>query len=221
MGATDAKDRVQAVRAVVWYAEQMLSGTLRPLSLETPDGQHKAAVEVQFAFPFAEVGGVNYWVSGWFDAVKVAGEPPLEEVFITDYKTTKSPLNDTYWGQYSPNVQVDLYNLVAGKAIPGMPFSGVAIEALQVSGTGVRFGWRQYHASEARNAEFYQELVLWMTMAQQFAQQGFWPRNRTACRFCAFREVCSSEPDIRERLLEAKFERARWNPLTRKVEAVT
>jgi len=225
--ATDVKDRIQLVRAIVWYAEEVKNGALKPISVKYPDGSHKAAVEVQYRIPFATIGGIKYHVAGWFDGVKqLWGDGPQThpgegEVFITDYKTTKNQLNDQYFSQFAPNVQVDLYGLVAGRALPAdMPYSGVAIEAMQAGNGWVKFGWRVYPHSEERKEEFYKEILIWLSMAQQFAIQNFWPRNRTACRFCNFKEVCKAEPSIREAMLNAKFERSRWNPLLRKREPV-
>ena len=68
--------------------------------------------------------------------------------------------------------------------------------------------------------EWLADLRYWLTMAENYATMEYWPQNDTSCdKFggCRFRSVCSKDPSVRERFLEADFiklpESERWNPI--------
>lgn len=221
-----AKDRVQLIRALVWYTEEQKESALKPIALEahperpTPTWK-EAAVELPFLVPFTKIGGVPYFLCGWWDSVKQLGGPD-GPAFVTDYKTTKNSLGADYWRGWQPNVQVDLYDLVASRYSP-VPVDGVGIEAIQVGvgrdGEGwVRFGYRNYSRSPAHREEFAQELTVWFAMAASYSQNAYWPMNRASCKLCEFKDVCNMVPEQRGNYLAEHFTRGRWNPMTRKVE---
>lgn len=226
-----AKDRVQLIRALVWYAEEAKTGALRPISLgsvveRAPENapevvKHTAAVELPFLVPFTQIGGVQYWLCGWWDAVKQLGGPD-GPAFVTDYKTTRHTLSSDYWAGWQPNTQVDLYDLVASKFAP-IPVEGVAIEAIQVgcdrNGEGwVRFGYRNYTRTPGQRLEVAREIMTYLGMAASYAQVGYWPMNRASCKLCEFKAVCNLPAEQRPHYLAEHFVRGRWNPLTRTVE---
>ncbi len=212
------KDRLQLMRLLVWYGEELKNGALKPVSIETPEGQ-VALVEMPFRIPFMPVEGQQTFICGWFDAVKQFGD----EVLVTDYKTTKNALGAHYFAQYAPNMQVDLYDLAASVLLPqkGLAYNGVVIEAIQVMKDGVRFGFRAFRGDQATRSELMTELQYYILSAYQFALRGYWPKNRAHCAMCAFKPVCSATPDARPHVLEGNYERYRWNPLKRVQEPVT
>jgi hypothetical protein len=207
------KDRLALVRLLVWYGEEIKNGALKPMSMEV-NGKHHAMVEVYFTEPFMVINGVQISLCGWFDSIKALGE----EVLVTDYKTTKNDLGTRYFSQYSPNIQVDLYDLIAAATVKGMKYSGVVIEAVQTLASGVRFGWRIFQGSDDRRRELLKELQFWITSAYNYAVSGFYPRNRSHCAMCEFKKVCAAEPQSRPHILAEQFDRYRWNPQTRKQE---
>jgi hypothetical protein len=210
------KDRMQALRVVYLYSEMLKSGALRPVSITGPDGKHHALVEHHWQTRFTK----DDWLCGNLDSVKAMGDGEMAEVFLSDYKTTKNALTDRYFSQYDPNVQVNLYDLVADRLLPpGVHYTGVAIEAFQVVNGGVNYSVRTFRASPARKAEFIKELLIWLSMAEQMAATGLWVRNRTSCTFCAFKEVCRADPLHRPMILRDHFSRMRWNPELRRLES--
>lgn len=219
-----AKDRMQLVRLLVWYTEEIKNGKLRPVTLEMEDGKHFPLLESHWQVPFMELNGIKFWLCGNLDTVKHVVDPSAPEdapaeVFITDYKTTKSALSGFYFSRFNPNVQVNIYDLVGEMILPdGVPYSGVAIEAFQCLNDGVRFGFHTIKANAEQKVELVQELRMWLVMAQQFAQMGYWPKNRASCALCAFKRVCGAPPSSRDMLLRENFEQSFWNPTTRQRE---
>ena len=218
------KDRLAILRAIVAYAEEMKQGILTPVSYgmrETSNGPvPKALLEEQFFVPFSRIHGVEYWLTGWFDKIACIGP---ERVLIADYKTTGHTLGPRYWDQYSPNTQIDTYNLVGSYVLPpelASLWKGVAVEAIQILAEGVRYGYREflYDAAKARETDTLTAYTI--AQAALYHEAGWYPRNPQSCRWCEFREICASPPDKREERLAARFERKRWNPLTRTAEPV-
>ena len=216
------KDRAQVVRVLVWYVEEIKLGNLNIVQLTDPDGKTEPLVEWSWRIPFTIIGGVQYWLCGNLDTVKKIGPGDSGgEVFITDYKTTKKSLSKQYFAQFSPNVQVNLYDMVAKNILPlDIPYAGVAIEAIQVGQGWVRFGLQTFKQTPEQKAELFKELTLWLTTAQQFAKMDYWPRNRSKCFMCEFQPVCDAAPHMRPVILARDFVRALWNPLTRAVEEI-
>lgn len=220
--AEPPKDRLAILRAIVAYSEEMRGGSLKPVSYGPRDSRegHRALLEMHFAIPFVTVQGVQFWLAGWFDKVAAIGD---DRTFITDYKTTRNTMGALYWSQFEPNVQVGLYNLVGPYALPeGVRehFAGVAIEAIQVLGEGVRHGFRVYTQDDQQALEFGELLATTIGTAVGYHTTQYYPRNPTACRMCSFRPVCAATPAKRAAILAERFVRARWNPLTRTTEPV-
>lgn len=150
---------------------------------------------------------------GNWDAVK-SFKP---ETFVVDYKSTGKGLTDAYWKQFTPNIQVDLYNMAAKKVLPQFDIKGVAIEAFSTTG---ETGFRLFRATDAQKAETFLDTAFWIGLLQNCRLQNLWPRNRTSCFLCPFQSVCSRPPEARQGILDTQFERAMWNPQTRKLEPV-
>jgi len=207
------KDRLAVLRAIVAYAEEMKGGILAPISYGT-----EAMLEVKFLVPFHAMNGVEYWLAGWFDKVATMGP---DRVLITDYKTTGASISKLYWEQYAPNTQVGFYNLVARHVLPpdvAELFEGVAIEAIQILAEGVRYEYREFPATVEQNKETELNVAFWIAQAGIFHESGYYPRNPQSCRWCEFKAVCSALPGKRDDILAERFERRRWNPLTRTAE---
>jgi len=180
----------------------------------------KAATEVSFRFelPFGPQSGTNqpFLLSGHLDRVVDFNG----ETLVMDRKTTTTTPGSYYFDQYSPNNQMSLYTL-AGQIVLNTVVKGVVIDAAQVllekPNNYVRgFTFR----TPAQTHEWLDDLKFWLTSAENYATVGYWPMNDTACdKFggCRFRGVCSKDPSVRERFLEADFIKLapedRWNPL--------
>jgi hypothetical protein len=221
MAINPVKDRYQLVRLIVWYAEEVKNGYLKPLSWqEIENGPHRALVEVPWTLPLFQQDGKVFYLCGWFDAVKALGS--LEsEAFVTDYKTTKHTLGRSFFAPFAPDIQVSIYDLAGAELFRDvLPYRGVAIEGIQTLVGGVRFANQQFRKTDEQRAALVQELQVWIRQAIEYARAGYWPKNRASCYLCQFKEICATPDSSHETLLAAKFARARWNPLLRQQEPV-
>jgi hypothetical protein len=112
---------------------------------------------------------------------------------------------------YSIAAQVILKATIKGVIIDG---AQVLIEKPNAFARGFTF------RTPDQLTEWLADLRYWLTMAENYATMTYWPMNDTSCdKFggCKFRNVCSKDPAVRERFLEADFvklpEEERWNPL--------
>jgi hypothetical protein len=221
-----AKDRAQLARLVVWFAEEVKEGHFKPIGFiqDTPEGRVvRAMVEYPWRMPIAVIDGVQLEACGWIDTVKAyrAGDEDPDEVYISDYKTTKNTLGQGFFAGFSPDIQVDLYDFAAAHVLPStLPYTGVVIEGIQCLSDGLRFGMRVIRHTDEQRAEFGRELMFWLASAVQYAKMGYWPMNRASCKMCQFKPVCALPAEQRQAALEAGFERRRWNPMTREAEAL-
>lgn len=218
----NTKDRYTLVRLVAWYCdEQAGESTAGPVPYSFPNGQ--PAVELSFVLPLpirplkqpglgeypAEYYDEPYLLCGHIDSIMQFGA----ERFISDNKTTKNALTPAYFAQYSPNVQVDTYDLAGSVLWPDLALKGVMIEAAQTLTEGARFGVGVMYRTEGQRAEYLEELEWWLRQAEKCAKEGYWPKNRASCYMCQFKMVCSKDKDQRERYLQSNFTKSYWNPL--------
>lgn len=206
------KNRETLIRLVEGYCneqpEEFGGNGLFPYSF--PDGTPAIELSFKLPLPFKTPTGQPYLVAGHFDGIKTHG---TTEFFIGDNKTTKGYLNDLYWKQYSPNIQVDIYDLVGSIMFPQLKMSGVAIEAAQVKATGnPEFATQTFYRTEGQREETLHELGEWLKQAERYAAENYWPMNKTNCKMCAFNGICSKDPSQRERFLKADFVKKIWNP---------
>lgn len=214
------KDRRALLRLIYQYTEEQRDAPLKIMSLEVADKdgkmQHMAMAEVPWVIPFMTVDGVTFSLSGWFDTMKnYAG---TDEVYITDLKTTKHTLGASYFAQYNPNTQVSVYAYVGARYMKSLNVRGVAIEAFQLTPDGVRSSMRLFDFTPEQHKELEIDLLEVFTRLKLFHDTGVWPKNRTACFLCPFKQVCGSPPEGRIPALQSGFERSRWNPLLRQKE---
>ena len=154
-------------------------------------------------------------LSGHLDRVVVFND----EHFVMDRKTTTKTLTDYYFAQFEPDNQMTLYSLAA-KVILEAPIKGVIIDAAQVMAESSRFVRNFTYRTDTQLDEWIKDLETWLSFAEYYAEQNYWPQNDTACDKyggCRFRSVCSKAPQVRDQFLSAKFvqlpKEERWNPL--------
>jgi hypothetical protein len=206
------KNRNTLLRIIAWYCmeqpETKEDGGLFPYAF--PNG--KPAVELSFKvpLPWKASTGEQFILSGHLDGIKTWGS----DHFISDNKTTKSWLGEKYWAQYSPNIQVDTYDLVGTLLWPQLKLQGMAIEAAQTLVGGAKFGINVFYRTEGQREETLADIQYWLGLAEKFAKDNYWPMNKTNCKMCSFQRICSKDPAQRERYLNnGDFERKQWNPL--------
>lgn len=143
-----------------------------------------------------------------------------DELYVMDRKTTTTTLGDYFFKQFEPHNQMTLYTL-ASQVILGSPVKGVIIDAAQILLDNPNRYVRGFtYRTTDQLEEWTADLRYWLSVAENFAVQGYWPMNDTACdKFggCMFREICSKSPSVRDRFLAGKFtkleEADKWNPL--------
>lgn len=157
-----------------------------------------------------------YLLSGHLDRVVDYND----SLYVMDRKTSLSTLGSYYFDQYQPNNQMTLYTL-AGQIVLDTPVKGVIIDAAQVKLEQPNAFQRGFtYRTPDHLDEWLADLRYWLSSAERYATDGYWPQNDTACdKFggCKFRGVCSKSPSVRETYLKSQFDKLepeeRWNPL--------
>ncbi len=194
----NARDLECALRAVVWRAEDHWDDNLKVAAMpdETP------ACEVRFECPFP---GTEYRFSGRIDKIaKLNGE-----LYIVDFKTTKSGLNDFYFARYSPNTQIYAY-LWATRNILKLPVRGFVVDAIQSGVNFTRFGRSVFNVSDTQLAEWERDTRTALEQATKYYEDQYYPQNFGSCGNyggCKFRSVCSRAPEHRETWLSSDFDK--------------
>lgn len=210
ISADKARDRYALVRLVSWYWEEQprcKDAGLQVVNL----GEAGAAVELSFRLPtgYQNDWGEDYIICGHIDRLVRMGD----EVFFSDYKTTKKALGRSYFEGYSPDTQMDTYDLAASILYPKLRVKGGIVEGAQTMVGGAKFTAHPIHRSESQREEWLEELGYWFEEAEKFAKRDVWPMNRSACWLCQFKPVCSKPKESRERVLKADYVIEKWNPL--------
>lgn len=221
----ELKSKENLLRSIVWYLEHYNPDPAETFILKNG----KPAVELSFQFEIdygrypeneaqlSMTGGdpnqlIMFLLCGHLDRVVTFGE----ELFVMDHKTTSTTPSAYYFQQFEPNNQMSLYT-IASQIILGAPIKGVIIDVVQIAVGFSRFTRGFTYRTNDQLEEWIEDTKHWLRYAERLAKDNFWPMNDTACdKFggCEFRGICSKSPSVRQRFLEAGFERREpWNPL--------
>jgi hypothetical protein len=204
------KNREYLIRTVVWYLDKFKDD---PAKTRMHPDTGRPLVELHFQF---EIGAgptldYPYTLCGYLDRiVEFQGQP-----FVMDRKTTTTTLGSYYFEQYEPDNQMSLYTIAAQVAFHS-PVKGVIVDAAQIAVGFSRFVRSFIFKTPDQIDEWMTDLKYWLRQAAQMAKEGHWPQNDKSCHKyggCAFREICSKSPSVRDKFLESNFERRVWNPL--------
>jgi len=214
------KTRETLIRTVIWYLDNYKDENIKTHILQNG----RAAVEVSFRLNLEADDGDEgrfrtmttdepFLLCGHLDKIAEWND----QLWIMDKKTTKYELDSYYFRQYYPDNQMSLYD-IAGAIIMDRPIEGVIVDAAQVLVGGSRFRRELIHRDEHQRNDWLKDLTMWLHMAEIFATANHWPQNEKGCGFgkmtCVFRGVCSSDPRMRQQLLDSNFvKREFWNPL--------
>jgi len=201
----NTKTRENLIRTIVWYIDQFgADDTCETVVLS--DG--KAAVEHSFQLD-ADNGII---LSGHIDRLVTFGG----KVYVQDQKTTDTTITARFFNQFNPDTQMSLYTF-AGKALFGIPVSGVMIDGAQIAVGFTRFERGFTYRDEGSLNEWYDDAMFHITTAQHASREKHFPKNTSSCGNyggCQFRHICSRGPAVREQFLKADFEKQpRWDPL--------
>jgi hypothetical protein len=204
------KNRETLIRTVIWYLDHFKDDVLETYILASGE----PAVELSFVMDLGIYSGLSdepYVACGYLDRLVTFMDRP----WVTDWKTTKSALDQRYFAQYSPNNQVSQYS-TAGGIITGEPIGGLIIDAAQLGVTFSRFQRSQISRTKPQLEEWMRSSLVTIQQNERYVEDDFWPMNETACSNyggCPYREVCGSTPEIRPRLLDGLFHKRMWDPL--------
>jgi hypothetical protein len=155
--------------------------------------------------------GEPYILAGHIDSIMENADG--SEKFVADNKTTKKTLGKGFFGGYSPNIQVDLYDVAGSVLYPSLNLRGVVIEGAQILSDGARFSSQPLYRTESQREETLGNIHEWIKKAEEYATKGSWPMATANCWICPFKSICSKDPSKREMFLRADFEQRKWNPL--------
>lgn len=204
----ESKNIESLIRSVVWYYDHYKNDAFHVIKLA--NGQAAVELSFNFAMPF-DVNGEEITYCGHLDALGSYGG----QTYFLDRKTSGQSLTERFFKQFSPNVQMTGYTL-ASKVAFETPSSGGIIDAVQVGVGFSRFGRSIILASDEQLEEWVEGAYQYIDNAEQYANDNKWPMNETSCSMydgCQFLPVCSKSPGLRQRFLEATFERRIWDPL--------
>lgn len=133
-------------------------------------------------------------------------------IFITDHKTTVSPLTQYYFEQYNPDNQMTIYT-IAGDICFATPIKGVVVDAINISKG--EFSRQLTLRSKEICEEWLAEMEYWFRIAEFFATRGVFPANDKSCNKysgCPFKEYCTAPRGLREQILQEDFVKRVWDP---------
>ena len=216
------KNRLTLIRSVIWYLDQFRDDPIQTVIF--PDGT--PAVEKSFRFDPGIVSlstGENFIICGHLDRIGKLHQ----RFFILDRKTTKGAIGTSYFKKYTPDTQMQTYDL-AGTMVFFEEMAGIIIDVAQVGVNFTRFARGQVNYDTSLREEHLQHLQDYLRLAETYAKNNHWPMNKKACNAyssynqdfdtwnhegCPFRDVCSSPKNMRQQLLETFFEKKIWDPL--------
>jgi len=204
------KTRESLVRTVVWYLEQFNPDVFETLILKNGKPAVELSFKVDTQLPAPD--GEHYIISGHLDRVVRYAD----QLWVVDRKTTGSALTSYFFDGFNPNTQMSLYSCVSTLVL-GEACAGVIIDAAQILVDSTRFQRGFSPRTATQRDEFWEGLLNQTIPAiERAAETQRWPMNETACGNyggCPFREVCSADPSVREKILQTRFTKKIWNPL--------
>ena len=187
------------VRSLVWYAEEYGENLLRTLIL--PNGE--PALELRFEF---HVPNTDYRVSGRIDRVVTddEGTSPL------DFKTTSKMLNNVFFRQFTPNIQVYIYLYIC-RHVLGFEAPKFIVDGVQVLVGGTRFARSSIYVDDKVLEDFMNiEIPALLEEYDRCWNSGIFPQRFSSCDLfgsCEFRHVCSMRKDLHEQRLKDTYVR--------------
>lgn len=206
---TGHRTKYTLLRSVLWYVDRFKDDPLHTIIL--PDETPALELSFRIALPLEGPDG-PYLYCGHIDrAVEYEGD-----YIVTDYKTTKSSLSKYFFKQFDVSWQITGYIFAAGTILPKQPNRAV-IDGVQLAIDFNRFDRKFTDRSDDQMKEWLDDFLIWIRLAEQFAEENYWPMNRSSCSKyggCPFIETCSKEKgSLRKLILSTDFVKDPWNPL--------
>lgn len=215
------KNRSTLIRSLIWYCEALPPEDTPTVVFE--DGT--VATELSFRIPLARqqpadqdhpAGRGHYLLCGHFDNRAQIGA----ERMLREFKTTKKTLGMSYFNQFWPDPQVDIYALAQSVIYPD-DAQAVLIESCQCAVGFNRFDREIIRYTPERLDEIAMNLEALIAQAEVYAKSGYWPMNTSQCDMyggCPYRPVCRKSPSLRQNFLDnsigkVRYIKDKWNPL--------
>ncbi len=151
--------------------------------------------------------------------------------YVEDHKTTAA-LGDRYFQQWDPSNQMMGYAVLA-QHLTGLPIAGVRINAFGVLKTQSKFKRQTILYSQPRLMDWQENYNKWVRRLEhsyeelrnayiaedvkEAALNSAFPHNFNACAGkygpCAYVEVCTQAPHMRERVLDFEYDHNPWDPM--------
>lgn len=211
------KNRLSLIRLAIEYFDHYEKEGTGPRTVTLANG--KPAVELTFAFDSGvkTSTGENIVLCGHMDRLVQFND----DIYVSDLKTTRTALGPSYAARYTPDNQFTLYT-IAGRVALSVPARGVLLDAAQVGVTFVRFARFPIPRPQPVLDEWLTSLPFWVSQMEGCAEraaegspESAYPQNDKACNLyggCQFREICGRSPSARAPILNANYQRRRWDP---------
>lgn len=144
--------------------------------------------------------------------------------YVEDHKTS-SRMGERWSADWDPSNQMMGYVWLAQK-LTGLKIQGVRINFHAVLKTQNKFDRAIVSFSQARLEEWANNYNDWINRIEASSRliiggvmpdETAFPMNLNACKgkygFCTYRDVCTSPPRLRQRVLEADFAEKPWDPM--------
>lgn len=211
------KSRDTLLRTIVLYLDRYKDSPLETLILAdgTPAVELSFRLDLELRAPTSE----HYLLCGHIDKAIVFED----KIKLLDKKTTKSALDDQYFEQFTPDIQMSVYPF-AGKIIFSSEINGMIIDAAQILVNGSRFRRKVIERSEAQLGEWFEDFQTYLHELERNIADNYWPMRTTSCGFgyfqCTFRPVCSTDPSMRQAVLDHFYtKRKTWDPKVPRTES--
>ena len=202
------------IRSCIWYIDRFYDDSAQ--TALRPDGT--PAVELSFQLPLFDIDNQTIYLCGHLDRVVLF----QGETFITDYKTTKSGLDQRFADSFKPSVQMGNY-ITAGHILASQPTTvfpskpaGIIIDGIQLGVNYNRYSRFILRYTEREIEKNLTDLEHTLKIeAKGYADANYWPARETSCDHyggCPFKSVCSSTPTSWEDKLNTHYAKSTWDP---------
>ncbi len=127
-------------------------------------------------------------------------------IYVVDHKWAKMPKQPSYfWNKFSPNSQVSRYSDYVKKEFGQcdgfyvdaifLAYTSKKSKNVPVKGGGAYFTFerRMFNTTTENHLEEQIDTQLWINEIEQTRKYGAWRKNKDACGFCDFQNICSND----------------------------
>lgn len=203
------KDRYALIRSIIEFCDTA-PDSIRPVVF--PNG--RVAVELSFQLPLDILtpDGEPYLLTGNLDGIASL----FDDWYTRERKTTKTTLGGKYFQRFSPDIQIDTYDVASYLAFPDRKIKGTLIEATQTAANFSRVGRHFVTINQELREENFDDIRYWIKRAEADARSGTYHKNTAACHAhggCPFMGICRIDPSQRQPFLTSNYQKSFWNPL--------